>query len=279
MPDAKMLRAALDAVDVGMALVRADRSIAYANAAFADIVELSAAELEGAPLFGPACPCEALSDYAEAWETHDLITTTGSSPSGAVVDVAVRPVVPGEDTRLVIVRRGLVRSVGGKRLSDEEVADVQEFVTELTGHPADAGTLGTPPISLLLVGIEDLEALKRSGGDETVEETLRQVAQALVLQKRKADIISRYGDDQFLVIAPDTPRAGASMLAERIRGRLELLGLDVVGKPLELATYVAEFRPHLDGSIRSAVERASEALNGRTSEPDPDRTTVLTVPK
>lgn len=261
-PDTSTLCAALDVVDVGMALVGPDQRIQYANAAFAEFVAAAPDGVEGESIFSGACPCEALHDCQDRWDDAELLTVSGPSPSGSVVDVVVRPVTAGSDIRLVFVRRGLVRAVAGRRLPPPVIKEVQEFLTELTGHAADPTSLAAAPLSILMVGVEGLDELRSNIGDEGVEGVLREVAQSLVLQKRKADIISRYGDGQFLVIAPDTARYGAAMLAERIRNRVESLDIQADGEPVpvRLATYTAEYRPQLDGSIREAVRRASEAV-------------------
>lgn len=266
-PDTSTLCAALDVVDVGMALVGSDRRIQYANAAFAEFVAAAPDGIEGESIFSGACPCEALHDCEDRWDEAELLTVSGPSPSGSVVDVVVRPVSPGSDVRLVVVRRGLVRAMAGRRLPPSVIKEVQQFLTELTGHAADPSSLSAAPLSILMVGIEGLDQLRSRVGDETVEDLLREVAQSLVLQKRKADIISRYGDGQFLVIAPDTARYGAAMLAERIRNRVESLGIQADGEPVpvRLATYTAEYRPQLDGSIREAVRRASDSVAGQSA--------------
>lgn len=268
-PDETTLCAALDVVDVGMALVGPDRRVQYSNAAYAEFVGTTPDDLVGESVFGVACPCEALQEHRERWEEAELMTVSGASPDGAVVDVVVRPVTPGSDVRLVVVRRGLVRAMTARRLPTPVVQEVQEFLTELTGHAADPSSLSAAPLSILMLGVEGIDDLRASIGDEAVEDVLREVAQSLVLQKRKADIISRYEDGQFLVIAPDTPRYGAAMLAERIRSRVESLAIEAEGEPVpvRLNTYTAEYRPQLDGSIRDAVRRASDSVAGRSAEP------------
>lgn len=268
MPDQSTLCAALDVVDVGMALVGPDQRIQYANAAYAEFLDADSNEVEGQSIFAGGCPCEALHDQRSRWDDTDLLTVSGQSPAGTVVDVVVRPVTPGSEVRLVVVRRGLVRAMGGRRLPAEVVEELQEFLTELTGHAADPSSLSAAPLSILMIGVEGLDDLRERLGAKGVEDLLREVAQSLVLQKRKADIISRYGDGQFLVIAPDTARYGAAMLAERIRGRVEGLDIDAGGEPLpvRLATFTAEYRPQLDGSIRDAVRRASDAVAGQSAE-------------
>lgn len=268
-PDESILRAALDAVDIGMALVGPGGRIEYANAAFGEYVANPDGVVEGTSIFGVGCPCGALQPYEAGWAESEAIDATGESPQGPTVDVAVRLVRPDSDVRLVVVRRGLVRTIHRRRLPPEVVLDLQDFLEELTGHSADPGAIAAAPLSILMLGIENLDGLRDHRGDEVVEEILREVAQALVLQKRKADIIGRYGNGQFLVMAPDTPRHGAEMLAERIRRRVESLQFESNGEPvlISLITWAAEYEPQFDGPIRQAVERASRAVAGHASEP------------
>jgi len=261
--DEKMLCAALDLVDVGMAIVGPDQRVQWCNASYAEFLGLSADELVGSDFFVEARPCDEVLDLEKDWGLERMVTISGESPGAGPVDVAVRPVMPGSDQRLVVVRRGLVRPVGGRRLPPEVAEELREYVTELTGHAADPMTLASAPLSILMLTVAELDAIRATYGEDTLEEVLRQVAQALVLQKRKADIIARYRDGQFLVLAPDTPRFGASMLAERIRRSVATINFDVRGEPLSvtLLAFAAEYRPSMDGTVREAVEKASTALS------------------
>jgi diguanylate cyclase (GGDEF)-like protein len=260
--DEKMLCAALDLVDVGMAIVGPDRRVLWCNTAYADFLARSADELAGLDFLGEGRPCHEALELEEDWDLERMTTVSGESPGGGPIDVAVRPVVPGSDHRLVVLRRGLVRPVSGRRLPDEVAQELGEYVTELTGHAADPAMLAAAPLSILMLSIAEFDSIRSVHGEEVLEEVLRQVAQALVLQKRKADIIARYRDGQFLVLAPDTPRFGASMLAERIRRSVVALDLRVRGEPLHVTVlaFAGEYRPSLDGTVREAVEKASSSL-------------------
>ena len=268
-PDERTLLAALDVVDVALALVGSDKRIQYANAAYGEFVTHTPAAIEGTSIFGLGCPCDGLAGLEDEWDRRDFLSVTGESPEGSIVDVVVRPLGQDSDVRLVLVRRGMVRALASRQLPPDVVRHLQEFLVELTGHGGDPTMLSAAPLSILLLGIENLEGLRAEHGDETVEAVLRQVAQALVLQKRKADIIGRYRDGQFLVIAPDTPRHGAVMLADRIRRRVESLEFETHGHPvpISIATYAAEYRPQLDGTIREAVERGVATISAPAAEP------------
>lgn len=261
MPDAKTLSAALDAVDVGMALVGPDRLVQFCNVAYGESVGAAPEELVGASLFADACPCETLAAQESAWENGEMIAVSGESPLGNMVDVVVRPVMPGSDVRLVVVQRAFVRAVTGRRLPPGVATELHDIVAELTGHTTEQGALDAAPLSILMLGVEGIGSLRETQGAAAAEHVLREVAQVLVLQKRKADIISRYGDGQYLILAPETPRYGASMLAERIRRRVSALEITAgeKGLPVTLLTYASEYRPHLDGTVREAIARAAAA--------------------
>lgn len=265
LPDRETLCAALDVVDVGLALVGPDDGIRFCNAAYAEMVGRPGEELQDLSVTGGGSPCDTFPRASEQWNGTETVSVAGTSPLGEPVDVVARPVMPGSDVRIVVVRRGLVRSVSGRFLSPEVAEEVRRFVTDLTGHEADPGSLGSGPLSILMLGLARVDELERRYGTEGVEDVLRQVARALVLQKRKADIISRYGEGQFLVLAPDTPRYGAIMLAERIQDSVAELDIVVDGDTLdvELLTYAAEYRPNMDGTVSEAVEKASKALEER----------------
>ncbi|GAG00004.1 unnamed protein product, partial [marine sediment metagenome] len=53
---------------------------------------------------------------------------------------------------------------------------------------------------------------------------LRQLAQLLARDIRKADFVARYGGDEFVILLPHTGKKGAVVLAERIRTSVEGYG-------------------------------------------------------
>jgi diguanylate cyclase (GGDEF)-like protein len=263
--DEKILCAALDLVDVGMAIVGRDRHIEWCNAAYAEFLGRSPEELIGADFLGDARPCSEALGLLTLWDREQMVTVSGECPGGPV-DVSVRRVVPDSDQRLIVIRRGMVRSVGNRRLPAEVAEELRAFVTELTGHVADQAPLAVAPLSILVIAIAEIEAIRLNYGEAVVEELNRQVAQALVLEKRKADIVARYRESQFLILAPETPHHGAAMLAERVRRSVHALDLRTGGHPLTvtLLAHATEYRPQLGGSVREVVARASAALAAQT---------------
>jgi len=73
------------------------------------------------------------------------------------------------------------------------------------------------PLALLLIDVDGLKQLNDSMGHGAGDEALRHVASAVRSGSRVSDSASRWGGDEFAVIAPNTDVAAAGHLAERIR--------------------------------------------------------------
>ena len=83
------------------------------------------------------------------------------------------------------------------------------------------------PLSLLMVDIDWFKHLNDAYGHQHGDECL--IAVAGVLHKsirRAADFVARYGGEEFVVLLPDTDAAGAMVVAETIRKRVEDLRIE-----------------------------------------------------
>ena len=71
----------------------------------------------------------------------------------------------------------------------------------------------------LTVALVDLDGFKRVNdeiGHDAGDEVLRAAAGALQLATRKADVVARYGGDEFVILFPDTETEGARTVSTRI---------------------------------------------------------------
>ncbi len=79
-------------------------------------------------------------------------------------------------------------------------------------------------ISLLMVDVDHFKNYNDCFGHQAGDECLKRVAEILAKSMlRPGDFVARYGGEEFAVILPDVDRAGAMLLAERIRMAVELL--------------------------------------------------------
>lgn len=92
-------------------------------------------------------------------------------------------------------------------------------------------------LSLLIVDIDHFKDFNDSAGHKAGDQCLVAVATALRKQLlRETESISRYGGEEFAVILPGTDRAGAALVAERIRQAVATLGYDYPGNSAKLVT-------------------------------------------
>jgi diguanylate cyclase (GGDEF)-like protein len=93
----------------------------------------------------------------------------------------------------------------------------------------------------LAVAIIDLDFLKKintvclhPGGDHV----LRAVASCMVAGLRKIDMLGRWAGDEFMLIAPQTHRAGALVLAERLRTRVQNHAINYNGERIPVTVTI-----------------------------------------
>ena len=81
------------------------------------------------------------------------------------------------------------------------------------------------PLSLLLVDLDRLKDINDRHGHADGDRALQLVAEALRRSCRATDLAARYGGDEFIVLAVNTPANEARVLALRIRDSVRRLSL------------------------------------------------------
>ena len=76
-------------------------------------------------------------------------------------------------------------------------------------------------LSLLLIDVDHLKAVNDRLGHQAGDWLLRRAAGAIRDNVRGADVVSRYGGDEFAIILPDTDVQSGRLVAERIRSCVE----------------------------------------------------------
>ena len=72
------------------------------------------------------------------------------------------------------------------------------------------------PLALLMIDLDDFKLVNDTLGHLFGDEVLRWAAEQIRGALRGSDVAARYGGDEFAVILPDTPAAGAREVGERI---------------------------------------------------------------
>jgi diguanylate cyclase (GGDEF)-like protein len=73
------------------------------------------------------------------------------------------------------------------------------------------------PLAMMLIDVDGLKSINDRYGHAAGDEALRYIASAVRSQAREVDFSGRWGGDEFVIIAAQTPSPAAVALAERIR--------------------------------------------------------------
>jgi diguanylate cyclase (GGDEF)-like protein len=94
------------------------------------------------------------------------------------------------------------------------------FEERLTQEFARARRYGLP-LSLLLIDVDELKRINDRHGHAAGDAALRRVAGALARTLRSTDLGARWGGDEFVFLAPNSPGPAAFRMAERLRREIE----------------------------------------------------------
>jgi diguanylate cyclase (GGDEF)-like protein len=126
------------------------------------------------------------------------------------------------------------------------------------------------PVTIAVVDIDHFKNFNDQYGHQSGDIALIEVAKTMRNRLRPTDFIARFGGEEFVLIFPQTPLAGAAVAAERLREAVRAAPIQTRdGQQLPSATVsigLAELRPGQD--IAGLLRLADEALyrakrNGR----------------
>lgn len=115
--------------------------------------------------------------------------------------------------------------------------------------------------SVMMIDSDSLKAINDSYGHDSGNKLLRLTVQCVQNQLREADMVARYGGDEFLVVMPETPCASALGVAERIRKSIAATPLSVRDQSLQntASIGVACFPEH-GNDFETVLKKADQAM-------------------
>lgn len=120
------------------------------------------------------------------------------------------------------------------------------------------------PLSLLMCDIDCFKLYNDTYGHPAGDLCLKKTAAVFTERlKRPADLVTRYGGEEFAVILPETSLEGALEVAEECRAHLERLAMahsEAAGGIVTVSIGVATIVPNAADSIDNLIARADKAL-------------------
>jgi diguanylate cyclase (GGDEF)-like protein len=159
-----------------------------------------------------------------------------------------------EQIRRLTVIDALVGTFNRRHLDDELVNEVER--ARRYGHC----------LSAVMADLDRFKNINDRYGHIVGDEVLREFAcRARAAIRLGSDWIARFGGEEFVIVLPETPLAGATATAEKIRAILQATPVHTSAGPLKISASfgVAALTPSGDStaiSSASLLRRADEAL-------------------
>jgi diguanylate cyclase (GGDEF)-like protein len=146
---------------------------------------------------------------------------------------------------------------------------------ELLGHEVEQSRRYETPLSLLFLDLDSFKVINDTLGHSQGDAVLKTLAEYLQGALRQADVICRYGGEEFVVLLPKTPLEQAILLAERLRQKISEIGIPLPERDLRFTVSigVSSLSPGMDGealvnAADAAMYQAKQAGKNQVCAPE-----------
>lgn len=172
---------------------------------------------------------------------------------------------------LMIRRVEIERTVMQRQAETDQLTGIynrRHFESSLDQEIERARRYGSP-LSLLMIDVDNFKQLNDRHGHLVGDRLLYQLTRECESCLRASDVFCRYGGDEFVIIAPETPAPAAMALARRMRQKIGAMGLDsslgTLAISIGIAVWEESFKTKDDivAAADSALYQAKSAGRGR----------------
>ena len=181
--------------------------------------------------------------------------------------IAVAPLMAMFPLSLGVINFKLSRRLARQREELEEVSRI-DGLSQLNNRQFWEASVFTEyerhrrsgsPLSLIMIDIDHFKQVNDAYGHVAGDQVIRDLSELLAESAREADVVGRYGGEEFGLLLPDTDIKGATQFAERLRISVQTLMV----KPYEIRCTISLGVAEADAEVkkyRQLIERADKAL-------------------
>ncbi|MFY9811687.1 GGDEF domain-containing protein [Aquabacterium sp.] len=177
-----------------------------------------------------------------------------------------------------VVAQAVSRTRHDMKLKSEALANALSKVEHMAAHDQLTGLLNrhrmhevldkewhrlqrqTRPTTLVMMDLDHFKRVNDTLGHQAGDEVLKRFATLADTYLRDADVVSRWGGEEFLVLCPDTTAEQAQIALNRLRDQVHVAPFLDSHPALQItfSAGLATLRP--SESMASAIERADQTL-------------------
>ena len=116
------------------------------------------------------------------------------------------------------------------------------------------------PLAVLMMDIDYFKRINDDHGHSIGDKVLVTLSTTVHQVLRKADVLCRYGGEEFVALLPETELNEARQIAERVRVAISRLRISQVRHPISISIGISCVRYDTERKMDNALQRADDAL-------------------
>jgi diguanylate cyclase (GGDEF)-like protein len=133
----------------------------------------------------------------------------------------------------------------------------RRYISDIFDNELNRSRRNNTQFSLLMIDIDNFKKINDTFGHNVGDNVLSEISERLLSVSRKADIISRWGGEEFLILCPGTGPLEASKTAERL---LSVINSSEFKEVKEVTISIGVVTHNKDENFEAIVNRADECL-------------------
>jgi diguanylate cyclase (GGDEF)-like protein len=134
--------------------------------------------------------------------------------------------------------------VANEKLRDAAIRDSltglynHRFFQEALEREVNRAVRHERPVALMMVDIDNFKAVNDRCGHPSGDLVLKTIAQAIIKDTRRSDLVARYGGEEFVIILPESNIGGAVRKGEAYRKVIEAIEIKIASLSIKVTVSI-----------------------------------------